>query len=99
MGKFLSLPILAIISIYRVLISPIFVFFGVRCRHEPSCSSYSKEAIESHGPWYGGWMTLARLLRCQPWGTSGVDNVPENITTPPRYAPWRVAKWRGTNSE
>jgi len=98
-AKLLSLPMLAALMIYKLFISPILFFFGVRCRHEPSCSSYSKIAIERHGPWYGGWMTLARLLRCQPWGTSGVDNVPENITTPPIYAPWRAALWTQTNSE
>ena len=31
------------------------------------------------GLWAGGWMTLARLLRCQPWGTSGLDFVPQNV--------------------
>jgi putative component of membrane protein insertase Oxa1/YidC/SpoIIIJ protein YidD len=43
-------------------------------------------------------MTLARLLRCQPWGTSGIDNVP--LTTPPGapwYLPWRFGRWRGVN--
>lgn len=44
-------------------------------------------------------MTLARLLRCNPWGTSGIDNVPQ--MTPPDarwYLPWRYARWRGTNA-
>ena len=97
-GKLISLPMIATLMIYKIFISPILSFFGVKCNHHPSCSSYAKLAITRHGPWFGGWMTLARLLRCQPWGTCGVDNVPENITTPPIYAPWRVAVWRGTNS-
>jgi putative component of membrane protein insertase Oxa1/YidC/SpoIIIJ protein YidD len=44
-------------------------------------------------------MTLARILRCQPWGTSGIDNVP--LITPPGarwYLPWRYGRWRGVNS-
>ena len=98
MGKLISLPMIAALMIYKIFISPVLSFFGVKCSHHPSCSSYAKLAIERHGPWFGGWMTLARLLRCQPWGTCGVDNVPENITTPPIYAPWRVAIWRGTHS-
>jgi len=98
-AKLISLPMIAALIIYKIFISPILSFFGVKCSHHPSCSSYAKLAISRHGPWFGGWMTLARLLRCQPWGTCGVDNVPENITTPPIYAPWRVAMWRGTNSE
>jgi putative membrane protein insertion efficiency factor len=96
-GPFLWI-MLAALAIYKLIISPILYFFGVRCRHEPSCSTYSEQAIKRYGPWYGGWMTLSRLLRCQPWGTTGVDNVPENITTPPLYAPWRVALWTKTNS-
>ena len=32
--------------------------------------------INRFGLWAGGWMTLARILRCHPWGTSGLDFVP-----------------------
>ncbi len=102
MMKIIKLPfvwiMLAALLVYKAVISPVLFAFGVRCRHEPSCSTYSQRAIKRHGPWYGGWMTLARLLRCQPWGTDGVDNVPEAITTPPIYAPWRAALWTKTNS-
>jgi uncharacterized protein len=42
---------------------------------------------------------LARLLRCQPWGTSGLDFVPEALPEKSRwYMPWRYGRWRGTNS-
>lgn len=98
-GKIISLPMLGLLMVYKILISPILQAMGVRCRHEPSCSTYSAEAIRRHGPWYGGWMTLARLQRCRPGGTCGVDNVPEAITTPPLWAPWRVGRWRGTDLE
>src|SRR5258705_4830721 len=63
----------ALIWIYRHALSPL---VGYNCRHLPTCSVYADEAIERFGLWGGGWMTLARLLRCQPWGTSGIDNVP-----------------------
>jgi len=98
-GKIISLPMLALLAIYKWLISPLLQFFGVTCRHYPSCSTYSVEAIQKHGPWQGGWLTLARLQRCHPWGTSGVDNVPEEITTPSIWAPWRVGLWGRTNSD
>jgi putative membrane protein insertion efficiency factor len=48
------------------------------CRFEPTCSSYSYEAIERFGISRGGWLTLLRLLRCQPFsGRFGFDPVPE----------------------
>ena len=85
----------ALIWIYRHTLSPL---VGYNCRHLPTCSVYGDEAIERFGLWAGGWMTLARLLRCQPWGTSGIDNVPP--TAPPGarwYLPWRYGRWRGVN--
>ena len=72
---------------------------GPRCRHLPTCSDYGEQAIARFGLWAGGWMTLARLLRCQPWGTSGIDNVPSG--PPPHahwYLPWRYGRWRGVNA-
>ena len=86
----------AMIWIYRHTLSPL---VGYNCRHLPTCSVYGDEAIERFGLWGGGWMTLARLLRCQPWGTSGIDNVP--LTRPPGarwYLPWRFGRWRGVNA-
>jgi len=42
---------------------------------------------------------LARLLRCQPFGTSGLDFVPDRVSPGARwYLPWRYARWRGTNA-
>jgi uncharacterized protein len=86
----------ALIWIYRHTLSPL---VGYNCRHLPTCSVYGDEAIERFGLWGGGWMTLARILRCQPWGTSGIDNVP--AARPPGarwYLPWRYGRWRGVNA-
>ncbi len=103
MAKLFAYPMLALLWVYKIAISPLLSAFGVKCRHYPSCSSYSVTAIQKHGPWPGGWMTLARLLRCHPFkrlgGTDGVDNVPETITKPPVWAPWRYGLWRGTNRD
>ncbi len=84
-----------LIWLYRHTLSPL---VGYNCRHLPTCSAYGDEAIARFGLWAGGWMTLARLLRCQPWGTSGIDNVAAEI--PPGacwYLPWRYGRWRGAN--
>ena len=67
-GFFLSL-----IWLYRVAFSPLFA--GV-CRFQPSCSRYAEEAIRLHGPGRGVVLAARRLLRCHPFGGSGVDAVP-----------------------
>lgn len=69
LGALLRAPIHA----YRLLLSPL---VGPRCRHLPTCSEYALEALRVHGPWRGLRLTAWRLLRCQPWGTSGYDPVP-----------------------
>lgn len=77
--RILSLPLLAIIVIYRFTLSPLkSVFFGsaARCRFTPSCSAYSLEAIWVHGPFRGLWLGMKRLFRCHPWGGEGHDPVP-----------------------
>jgi uncharacterized protein len=85
-----------LIWLYRHTLSPL---VGYNCRHLPTCSVYADEAIERFGLWGGGWMTLARLLRCQPWGTSGIDNVPaEKPAGASWYLPWRYGRWRGVNA-
>lgn len=47
------------------------------CRFFPSCSEYSREAIELHGAKRGSWLMLRRLSRCRPFGPYGFDPVPE----------------------
>ncbi|EHR04185.1 hypothetical protein YidD [Bradyrhizobium sp. WSM471] len=86
----------ALIWLYRHTLSPL---VGYNCRHLPTCSAYGDEAIERFGLWAGGWMTLARLLRCNPFGTSGIDNVPLTAPQGARwYSPWRYGRWRGVNA-
>jgi putative membrane protein insertion efficiency factor len=86
----------ALIWLYRHTLSPL---VGYNCRHLPTCSVYGDEAIERFGLWAGGWMTLARLLRCHPFGTSGIDLVPSVLPSRARwYLPWRYGRWRGVNA-
>ena len=86
-----------LIKVYRYTLSPL---VGYECRHLPTCSEYADQAIERYGLWAGGWMTLARLLRCQPFGTSGLDFAPERFSETARwYLPWRYGRWRGTHSD
>lgn len=73
MKEILSLPFIALIKIYQLIISP---WMGPSCRYTPTCSQYGLEAFKKYGPIKGGWLTLKRILRCNPWGGHGHDPVP-----------------------
>lgn len=66
--------LLALISVYRYAISPL---LPARCRYFPTCSSYADEAVRRYGAVRGGWLAVKRLGRCHPWGSHGVDPVPD----------------------
>lgn len=77
----------SLVRLYQLTLSG---FVGNSCRHLPTCSEYAREAIARHGLWAGGWMGLFRVLRCGPFGTHGIDRVPETLAA--RYVwfmPWR----------
>jgi putative membrane protein insertion efficiency factor len=64
---------LAAIRGYQILIRPL---LAGSCRYLPTCSEYAAESILTYGALRGGWMGLRRVLRCHPFGGSGLDPVP-----------------------
>jgi putative membrane protein insertion efficiency factor len=73
MMRVLSMPLLALLWIYRRFVSPA---LPAACRYYPSCSQYAEEAVRLHGPVVGPWLALKRLLRCHPYAAGGPDPVP-----------------------
>lgn len=71
MGKFL----IKLIKMYQSIPGN----FHNMCRHIPTCSNYTIEAIETYGAFKGGMMALKRILRCNPFGTSGYDPVIKEV--------------------
>jgi putative membrane protein insertion efficiency factor len=67
--KFLVLDLL---GIYKAMVSP---FLPPACRFEPTCSEYTRQAVEKYGAARGMWLGLKRILKCQPFCKGGHDPV------------------------
>jgi putative membrane protein insertion efficiency factor len=67
--------LVASITIYQRYISP---FKGANtCMFQPSCSEYTKQALEQYGVIQGLWLGFRRILRCHPWQKNfGPDPLP-----------------------
>lgn len=82
-----------LIRFYQLTLSSL---VGRTCRHLPTCSEYTDDAIQQHGLWAGGWIGLSRICRCGPGGTSGYDPAPPELPGNAHWAaPWRYGQWRG----
>jgi putative membrane protein insertion efficiency factor len=65
--------VILIFTIYQRIISPI---MPNACRFHPTCSAYGIEAVKKYGALKGSWLTIKRIVRCNPWGGHGIDPVP-----------------------
>jgi putative membrane protein insertion efficiency factor len=62
---------------YKRFISPA---LPSACRFHPTCSDYTRQAVETHGIASGLWLGLRRLCRCHPFHPGGYDPVPIDMT-------------------
>lgn len=65
--------IISIVKLYRKYISPL---KKPCCRFTPTCSQYAIEAIEKYGVLKGLYLSVKRILRCNPFCKGGYDPVP-----------------------
>lgn len=71
--------IVGLINIYQKTISPDHGVFKHNhpngfCKYYPSCSEYTKQAVEKYGI-LGLFKGFYRILRCNPWSQGGIDLV------------------------
>ena len=69
--------LIRLIRCYQICLSP---WLGRQCRFAPSCSHYGIQAILRFGALKGTYLTVVRLLKCQPLGPWGYDPVPEKFS-------------------
>lgn len=62
--------LLFIIESYQKIFSGI---KGRHCRFYPTCSTYSKEAIKKYGVLKGSFLSIKRILKCNPFNKGGYD--------------------------
>ncbi|HNV97397.1 MAG TPA: membrane protein insertion efficiency factor YidD [bacterium] len=69
---------LLLIRIYQKTLSPDTGWNSFKhpygfCKHYPTCSNYSYEAIEKYGIIKGGFLSVKRVLKCNPFSRGGFD--------------------------
>jgi putative membrane protein insertion efficiency factor len=62
--------LIKVINFYRKYISPL---KKPCCRFYPTCSEYTKQAIEKYGFFKGCWLGLKRISKCHPLHPGGYD--------------------------
>ena len=65
--------LIRIIEFYKKSISPWFESHGVHCKYEPTCSEYTRQALEKYGALKGTLLGIKRILKCNPFSKGGYD--------------------------
>lgn len=59
-----------IIRLYQKYISPC---MGKHCKYYPTCSEYTRQAVDKYGIIKGSLLGIIRILKCNPFSKGGVD--------------------------
>jgi putative membrane protein insertion efficiency factor len=82
-SRAIVVSLLVLVRAYQLMISP---FTRPRCRFQPTCSEYARQALDEHGLAQGLWLSTKRIGRCHPLSDGGVDLVPKSQTDTPSRA-------------
>lgn len=64
------------IDLYRKFISPL---FPSSCRFYPTCSTYARQVFIKFGFFRGLFLSVKRIIKCNPLHRGGIDKVPEEF--------------------
>ena len=70
----ITLMFIGVVKLYQAVISPL---MPQTCRHLPTCSEYTIEALRVFGPFKGTYLSIKRIISCRPSGSHGYDPLPE----------------------
>ena len=70
----ITLMFIGAVKLYQTVISPL---MPQTCRHLPTCSEYTIEALRVFGPFKGTYLSIKRIISCRPGGSHGYDPLPE----------------------
>jgi putative membrane protein insertion efficiency factor len=61
--------ILGLITLYQATIAVVLLNLGLKskCRFPITCSAYAKSSIAAQGIFKGGYLSIVRILKCQPF--------------------------------
>ena len=68
--------LIKLIEFYQKHISTWLSSKNIKCKYYPTCSEYTKQAIEKYGSIRGLAKGTWRILRCNPFSKGGYDPVP-----------------------
>ena len=66
--------LLGLISLYQMIPGS----WHNSCRHIPTCSNYAIDAITEYGSIRGTYLSIKRILKCNPLFKAGYDPVKKN---------------------
>jgi putative membrane protein insertion efficiency factor len=70
----ITLMFIGAVKLYQAVVSP---FMPQTCRHLPTCSEYTIEALKVFGPFKGTYLGIKRIINCRPGGSHGYDPLPK----------------------
>jgi len=65
--------LIKLIRIYQKTLSKVLETVGIKCKFYPTCSEYTKEAIQKYGVFKGLKLGIFRILKCNPFSKGGYD--------------------------
>ena len=65
--------LIRLIEMYQKHISKWLESKNINCKFYPTCSEYTRQAIEKYGSLKGIFLGIIRILKCNPFSKGGYD--------------------------